>query len=197
MIEYFSSIFGNSFFALFIIPLFIFLARIADVSLGTIRIIFVSKGLKYTAPILGFFEVLIWLVAIQQIIANLTNVYYYLAYAGGFAAGTFVGIILEEKISIGKVIIRIVTGEDSKKLLKAMDKEKYTVTTIGATGHDGKVNLILSVTNRKDIPNIIKIIKKYNPNAVYTVEDIKFSTEKMHSNRSKSRNFFGFNLIQK
>jgi uncharacterized protein YebE (UPF0316 family) len=194
MIEYLSNFVGGSFFALFIIPLFIFLARIVDVSLGTIRIIFVSKGLKYMAPILGFFEVLIWLVAIQQIMANLTNVYYYLAYAGGFAAGTYVGIILEEKISIGKVIIRIVTGEDSKRLLNAMDKAKYTVTTIGATGHDGKVNLILSVTNRKDIPNIIKIIKKYNPNAFYTVEDIKFSTEGMHLNSGKSRNLSRLNV---
>jgi uncharacterized protein YebE (UPF0316 family) len=197
MMEFLSPLLNNEFFGLFIIPLFIFFARIADVSLGTIRIIFISKGLKYLAPFLGFFEVLIWLLAIQQIMANLTNVYYYLAYAGGFAAGTFVGIILEEKISIGKVIIRIVTGEDSKKLLKAMDKAKYTATTIGATGHDGKVNLILSVTNRKDIPNIIKIIKKYSPNAFYTVEDIKFSAEKMHSNRSKPRNLLGFNIKQK
>jgi uncharacterized protein YebE (UPF0316 family) len=176
---------------------FIFIARIIDVSLGTIRIIFVSKGFKYLAPILGFIEVLIWLVAIQQIISNLTNIYYYIAYAGGFAAGTFVGIILEEKISIGKVIIRIITGKDSKKLLMAMEKAKYTATTIGASGHDGKVNLILSVTNRKDIPNIIKMIEKYNPHAFYTVEDVKLSFKKIHPVKSKSRNIFKTDFKQK
>jgi uncharacterized protein YebE (UPF0316 family) len=197
MLEYISNLFGSGFFALFIIPVLIFLARIVDVSLGTLRIIFVSKGLRYLAPILGFFEVLIWLVAIQQIITNLSNIYYYLAYAGGFAAGTYVGIILEEKISIGKVSIRIITGEDSKKLLKAMDKAKYTVTTIGASGHEGKVNLILSVTDRKDIPKIIEIVRKHNPNAFYSVEDIKFSMERVRRNKNKSRKFFGFDINRK
>jgi len=90
-------------YALIGLPLLIFFARVCDVSLGTIRIIFISKGIKYLAPIVGFFEILIWLLAISQIMQNLTNPYYYIFYAGGFATGNLVGIILDEKLSIGTV----------------------------------------------------------------------------------------------
>ncbi|GAE87820.1 hypothetical protein JCM21531_1220 [Acetivibrio straminisolvens JCM 21531] len=79
----------------------IFFSRIIDVTIGTIRIIFVSRGKKYLAPVLGFFEVLVWIVAISQVMQNLNNFACYFAYAAGFATGTFVGIIIEEKLAIG------------------------------------------------------------------------------------------------
>ena len=120
-----SGLMTNNYWSFLIIPLFIFLARVTDVSMGTIRVIFISRGFKFLAPFLGFFEVLVWLLAIQQIMANLNNVLYYLAYAGGFAAGTFIGIVIEEKISIGKVTIRIITKKDSTKLLKALKEQKF------------------------------------------------------------------------
>ncbi len=91
-----------------ILPLLIFLSRVVDVSLGTIRIIFVSKGFKFLSLVIGFFEVLIWLVAINQIWGNFTNIWLYLAYAAGFATGNYVGIWLDEKISLGNVMIRII-----------------------------------------------------------------------------------------
>jgi uncharacterized protein YebE (UPF0316 family) len=83
-------------YAWVLLPLMIFFARVCDVSLGTVRIIFISKGIRYLAPFVGFFEILIWLLAISQIIQNLTNRYYYIFYAGGFACGTFAGIIIDE-----------------------------------------------------------------------------------------------------
>ncbi|MBI2112485.1 hypothetical protein HYT52_03045 [Candidatus Woesearchaeota archaeon] len=88
-----------SWFTHIILPVLIFFARIADVSIGTVRVIFIAKGFKYLAPVLGFFEVLIWLTAIQQVFNNLTNAFTYIGYAAGFATGTYVGIILEEKLS--------------------------------------------------------------------------------------------------
>jgi hypothetical protein len=91
-------------YAYIVLPLLIFLARICDVSLGTIRVIFISKGVTYLAPIIGFFEVIIWLLAIGQVMNNLTNVVSYVAYGAGFAAGTYAGMVIEEKISIGLVI---------------------------------------------------------------------------------------------
>ena len=107
-------------YAWILLPLLIFFARVCDVSLGTIRIIFVSKGIKYLAPIVGFFEILIWLLALGQIMQNLNNVFYYIFYAGGFATGNYVGILLEEKLSIGTVGIRIITKREAEKLIEVL-----------------------------------------------------------------------------
>jgi uncharacterized protein YebE (UPF0316 family) len=89
-----------TFFSFVVIPIFIFFARIIDVSMDTVRIICISKGYKGRAAFLGFFEVIIWLVAITQIMQNLTNVFCYLAYGAGFAAGTYIGMLIEERFPI-------------------------------------------------------------------------------------------------
>ncbi len=159
------------------IPLLIFAARIVDVSIGTIRVIFIARGLKIFAPVLGFFEVLIWLIAIQNILANLTNVFCYIGYAGGFATGTYIGMLLEEKISMGKVIIRIITGKDASSLLEALKKARCTVTSTGAEGPDGNVKLILSVFDRQDLHKVIRLIKKHDPTAFYSVEDVRLASD--------------------
>ena len=101
--------FNPEIFTWVIMPLLIIFARICDVSLGTIRIISIARGYKLIAPLLGFFEILIWLLAIKQIMQNLTNIFYYVAYSGGFAAGTFIGIYIEEKLAMGIFLIRIIT----------------------------------------------------------------------------------------
>ncbi len=108
---------GPEIFAWVILPLLIFFARICDVSLGTIRVIFISKGFKYIAPVIGFFEVIIWLLAIGQVMNNLTNVASYIAYGGGFACGTLIGMIVEEKLSIGTVTVRVITRKDATDLV--------------------------------------------------------------------------------
>ena len=110
-----------------LLPILIFVARVCDVSLGTIRIIFVSKGIKYLAPLVGFVEILIWLLAISQILQNLSNVYYYIFYAGGFAIGNFVGIIIDERLSIGTVSVRIITRKDAKELTNALKNEDFSL----------------------------------------------------------------------
>lgn len=174
----------SNLYALVILPLFIFLARIIDVSMGTVRVIFISKGFKKYATIIGFFEVLIWLAAINQIMSNLTNYFYYFAYAGGFAMGTLVGMAIEEKISFGKVTLRVITRKDASELLEELRMNKYTVTSLGA---DGKVKLILTIINRKDIKKITKIIKKHNPKAFYSIEDVRY----VHDDSPiKKKNFF-------
>jgi len=164
-------------YAWVILPILIFFARVCDVSLGTIRIIFVSKGIKYLAPLVGFFEILIWLMAISQIMQNLSNVYYYLFYAGGFATGNFVGILIDEKLSIGTVGIRIITRKDASKLIESLKNKKYGITVVDAKGQKGDVKLIFTIVNRQNIQNVIKTVKKYNPNAFYSVEDIRYVSE--------------------
>lgn len=170
----FNVIFGDTFTVWFLIPFLIFLARICDVSLGTIRIILIGKGLKKIAPILGFIESFIWVIAVSQIMLNLNNFYYYIAYSLGYATGTYVGIILEEKLSLGYVIIRIITYRDATELVNHLRSSRQPATVLDAEGEQGPVKLIFIVLKRSNSRYLIESIKKFNPNAFYTIEDVKF-----------------------
>jgi uncharacterized protein YebE (UPF0316 family) len=156
-----------------IIPLLICLARIIDVSIGTIRIIFVSKGMKIIAPVLGFFEIIVWLVAISQIMQNLTNVINYIAYGLGFALGTYVGIYLEEKISIGYVLLRVITRREAMEFKEYLQNSGHRYTTVDAESDEGSVVIVYMPLRRKVVYNVIENIKKYNPRAFYTLEDVR------------------------
>ena len=160
-----------------IIPLLIVLARIGDVSLGTIRIISIGRGYKFIAPLLGFLEVLIWLLAIRQIMQNLTNIFYYIVYSGGFAAGTFVGMYIEEKLAIGILSIRIITRKDASELINFLRSANYGVTSIDAQGATGQVHVIYSIVKRSDVQDIVEIINRFNPRAFYLIEDVRFARE--------------------
>jgi uncharacterized protein YebE (UPF0316 family) len=156
-----------------LLPLMIFIARILDVSIQTIRIIFISRGHKIIAPVLGFFEVLIWLLAISQIIKNLSNPICYLAYGGGFAAGTYIGLLIEEKLAIGTYLVRIITRIDASPLVTALRDASYGVTNIPAEGADGKVCIIYTVVRRVSVPEVLAIIERHNPGAFYTIENVR------------------------
>ena len=171
------SFFNSELFKWVILPLLIFCARIFDVSLGTLRVIFISRGMRAFAALVGFFEVLIWLLAIGQIMKNLTNVVCYIAYAGGFAMGTFVGIYVVEKLSLGVVLIRIITRKDASNLLSYLHSQNYGVTSVDAQGTTGVVKVIYTVIKRQDLHHVIEIIKKFNPQAFYTIEDVKSVSE--------------------
>jgi len=179
----YGSLSDSGIYTLILLPLFIFIARILDVTLGTIRIISISKGFKYLAPILGFFEILVWLLAIKQIFQNLTNIFYYVAYAGGFAMGTFVGIYIENRLSIGTEIIRIITRKGASKLVETLKSEGYGVTSTSAEGLEGRVKIIYTVIDRRDLQNVIGIIRRYNPHAFYSVEDVRFASERIFPRR--------------
>ena len=168
---------GFSIYTWVIVPVLIFVARILDVSLGTVRVIFVSKGFKYLAPLVGFFEVLIWLLAIVRIMKNLENPACYIAYAGGFAMGNYIGIIIAERLSLGFVIMRVITQKDASELISTLISRKYGVTSIDGRGAQGKVQVIFTIIPRKEIVNVIGIVKKFNPKAFYTIEDIGFVEE--------------------
>lgn len=185
----------SPYFAYFIIPLLICLARIVDVSLGTIRIILVSKGAKKIAPILGFFEILIWLIAIGQVMQNLTNVVNYFAYALGFALGNYIGILIEQKLAIGIVVVRIITATDASELIGFLKKANYGVTVIDAEGANGPVHLIYTVIRRSSLPIIITHIKDFNPKAFYSIEDVRFVSEGIFPINNMYRKF-GFTALK-
>ncbi|HDT13216.1 MAG TPA: DUF2179 domain-containing protein [Candidatus Aminicenantes bacterium] len=163
-----------------VLPLLIFGARVLDVSLQTMRIIFISKGRRVLAPLLGFFEVMIWLMAIAQIMHNLTNPLYYIAYGLGFAMGTYVGLRIEERLAIGIVLVRVITQKDAAELVACLRGDEFGVTCIDAEGKSGKVKVVFIVVDRCDLPRVIGIVRRFNPNAFFSVEDI----------RSASRGYF-------
>ena len=181
---------SSPWFTWVLLPLLIFVSRIMDVTIGTMRLIFVSKGNKKIAPILGFFEVIIWLLAISQIMQHLNNVMCYIAYGGGFAAGNYIGIYLEEKMKIGTVMLRIFPKKDISLLTEQLRSTGFGVTAVDTIGKDGNNQMIFSVMDRKSIPEVIGIINGYNPNAFYTIEDIRSVTEGFKKIPTKNKSIF-------
>ncbi|KKL44894.1 hypothetical protein LCGC14_2361130 [marine sediment metagenome] len=165
---------NSAFYAWLILPLLIFLARVADVSIGTVRLIFISRGLKYLAPLVGFFEILIWLLAIGQIMKNLSNPACYIAYAGGFAMGNFVGLWIAERLSLGVVLVRVVTNKDATELVGYLKSADYGVTIIDGQGATGQVKVVFTIVPRREVKRVVDLIKKFNPNAFFTVEEVGF-----------------------
>ncbi|MDO9577474.1 MAG: DUF2179 domain-containing protein [Candidatus Cloacimonadales bacterium] len=157
----------------YVLPILIFLSRIFDVTLGTLRIIFVNRGMRNLAPIIGFFEVLIWLIVISQIMQSMKSPINYIAYAAGFATGNYVGIMIEQKLAMGITLIRIITRKKAPELLVDLRAKGYSVTNVPAVANSGDVEIIFLPARRKDIKQIIDTVKIYNPNAFYTIEDLR------------------------
>ena len=169
-----NTFFEGTIFTYFILPFLIFIARICDVSIGTIRIVMVSKGQKMWAPLLGFFEILIWLLAISRIFENLDNWVCYFAYALGYATGNYFGLKLEEKLAMGIVRIQIITRKTAHELIEKMKASGYGLTYHDAKGGSEEVSIIYSIIKRTELPNVVEQIKEYNPNAFYSIEDVRF-----------------------
>jgi uncharacterized protein YebE (UPF0316 family) len=167
------------------LPILIFFARICDVSLGTIQLIFITRGFRRLASILGFFDILIYLFAITQIMRNLDDFTNYIAYGAGYATGTYVGMWLDDKISLGTVSIRVVTNKDASELISRLEKENYGVTTENAVGALGSVQIILTIVKRIHVANVVSLIQQFNPQAFYTIEDVRFVAKGISPSSSK------------
>jgi uncharacterized protein YebE (UPF0316 family) len=179
-----SSLYNSEVFKLIVIPVLIFLARLCDVTLDTLRVIYISRGMKFLAPLVGFLEILIWLTAISQIINNLSNISYYIAYAGGFAMGNFIGIYIEERMAIGTVVIRIITQKEATELINMLIAEGYGVTHVDAQGAQGPVKIIFTIVKRKNIKKVLTIVRKCNPQAFFTIEDVRSVREGVYPGKS-------------
>ncbi len=158
-----------------LLPLLIFVSRLCDVTLATLRHIFISKGLKKIVPVIGFFEVLIWLIAIRQVFNNLNNIVCFLAWAGGFSLGTYVGIMIEEKIALGMQIIRVITSSDYSALTEDLKKINQGYTIVDGEGSKGPIKLIFLQVRRKNKAEVVGLIHKHLPDAFYSTEDIRNS----------------------
>ena len=131
--------------------LLIFCLRLVDVSLGTVRMIMISRGRRKIAPVLGFVEVTIWVVAISQVMGNLDNIFNILGYSGGFAAGTLVGMWIEGKLALGHVGISIISMTQGPKIVQKLRQADYGVTELIGSGRSGLVNLITTIVPVKTL----------------------------------------------
>lgn len=152
----------------------IFFARIADVSIGTVRTILVIRSRRYLAAFCGFFEVLIWLIAAGKVIQNIDTWYLTLSYAGGYATGNIIGIWIESRLAIGSELVRVISENLEVDLAARLRERGYSVTEIQGEGDDGRrVGVVLVVAKRRKVPELLLTIDQLDPDAFWTTSDIK------------------------
>ncbi len=159
--------------SLWVLPILIFLARILDVSIGTLRIVFLNRNMKFLAPLCGFFEILVWLIALNQLMQDLSSWVHYVSYAAGFSAGTYIGMYIESRLAMGLLSVMIITQKDAASLLQKLKKEHFGLTQVGAQGVQGKVRLIYLIIRRKDLPRVADILSTHQPGAFSIVNDVR------------------------
>ena len=160
-----------------LIPLLIFVAEACVVTIGTLRIIFVGRGYKVLAPIFGFFEILLWLIAMRLVMQNLSDWMCFIAFALGFTLGNLFGILIEKKLAMGTVIVRVITHRDAAPLIKQLRLANFGVTGVEGQGASGKVQIVMTVVKRKQLPEIVALIETHHPNAFYAVDDVQSACE--------------------
>jgi uncharacterized protein YebE (UPF0316 family) len=159
------------------LPLIVFLTEACVVTVGTIRIIFVSRGRRFLAPILGFFEVCLWLFAIGQTMQNLSNPACFIAFAAGFTTGNFFGVLVEKRLALGTVVVRIITHRDTTGLVEQIQGAGYGVTLLDGQGSTGRVTVVFTVVPRRDLARLTTIIKGIDPRLFYSVDEIQSASE--------------------
>jgi len=152
------------------LPLLIMLARCCDVPLGTIRMIFVISGQKWTAVILGFFEVIIWALAVGGMITNLDEPVAVVAYGLGFAGGTWIGMTIEQRIAVGLRIIEVINPDPAVDVTARLRDLGHRVTRVEGSGMRGPVEIAKLVLKRRELPAVLDRVREIAPEAFVSVE---------------------------
>lgn len=155
------------------LPLLIFAAESCVVTFGTLRSIFVARGLKKFAVVLGLIESTFWLFAIGQVVSNLSHLPCSIAYAVGFTCGNFLGMTIEEKLAIGTQVVRIITNKPVGQLVDQLYAADFGVTCVEGDGATGPVNVIFTIVKRKQMKEVLRMLRKFDPHLFYTVEDVR------------------------
>lgn len=174
-------------FTYIVLPILIMLARICDVSIGTMRVIFVSKGYRKLAAFLGFIELLVWLVVGRQVLVKSDNVLHFVAYAGGFGLGNYIGMVIEDKMSIGIVMVRVILRKESETLLNFFKEHEFGYTIVDGHGAQGAVKVLFSVIQRQDVAEVIHALEIFNPKAFYSIEDVRTSKAGIFPQKTRKR----------
>ncbi len=173
-------------------PFFIFFARIADVSIGTLRTICVVRGMRVLAPVLGFFEVAIWITAVSGALRHLEDHWYnVVAYAGGFATGNAVGMWIEEQLAMGMQAIRLISCTRSAAVAAGLRLAGYAVTEIKGHGLNGDVSICFVVTPRRETAQVIRVAEGIDPEVFSTFDDVKSSAVQIYRDRAPRSRWWG------
>jgi uncharacterized protein YebE (UPF0316 family) len=152
---------------------FIFVAEAVVVTISTLRTIFLNKGMKVVAPLLGFFEVSIWLFAIGEVMRNLGDLRCALAFAGGFTLGNYLGILIEQKLALGSAVVRTITNKDTAALVGSLREAGYGVTSLPGQGATGPVQVVFTVVPRRELETVLAILKGFDPGAFYSIDALQ------------------------
>jgi uncharacterized protein YebE (UPF0316 family) len=155
------------------LPFVIFIAELCVVTFATLRTIFVARGMKPFAACLGLVECSVWLFAISQVVANLNHLPCSIAYALGFVCGNYLGMTIEELLAIGTQVVRIITPRRPDELVEALNAADFGVTCMDAVGATGAVRVIFTIVKRHQMDEVVKILRKHDPQLFYTVEDVR------------------------
>lgn len=158
---------------LFLAALLIFSLRLVDVSLGTVRIVLLTRGIQWQAGLVGFFQALTWVIAAGQVINNLDDPVRIVAFAAGFAGGTVLGVAVERWLAVGTTILRVVAPVDSPQVAAALREEGFKVTVLNGEGRDGDVRLTFTVIPRRMSKTAVGVIRGINPDAFVVLEDVR------------------------
>ncbi len=156
-----------------LMPVAIFFLRVSDMTLDTLRVLFIIRGQKGLAWVLGFFQAAIWVVAITSVLRHLDNLWNVIGYAGGFATGTVIGMAIEERLAIGHGHLRIISSHLGHAIAEAIRRNGYAATELAGRGKDGTVAVITCSVQRRDIDPVQRQVRAIDPEAFVTVEEVR------------------------
>ncbi len=155
------------------LALVIFSLRIVDVSLGTVRTLAIVEGLTVMAVSMGFVEVLVWVVAVAQVITRINeSLVLVLAYAGGYATGNAAGVWLEKKLALGKSVLRIISQQHGNQIAKKLREKGQVLTTFSGEGFGGPTTMLFAICERKKIRKLVSWAMTLDPDLFYSVERV-------------------------
>jgi uncharacterized protein YebE (UPF0316 family) len=157
-----------------VIPAIILVARIVETTLETVRTVYVTRGHKYLASSIGVGKVAIWLLSTGLVLTNLTNIPGIIAYIAGYGIGTILGMEIEDRISLGNVVVRIISPGDPEPLVEHVCRLGYGITRLAGYGRSAtQVSVLLMVVPRKELAPLLSVLQKDYPDLLFTVEDIR------------------------
>ena len=152
-------------------PIVVFFLRVSDVSLATLRMLFIVRGKRILAPLFGFVETLIWVFAIGIVIQHLTSPLHAIGYAAGFATGNYVGLLIEERLALGLATVRAMVTTGGPELADMLRAEGYGVTEMEGRGRNGPVDVLYSVVSRRQAARCVGLIDQRAPEAFVVVDE--------------------------
>lgn len=153
--------------------LFIFFARVFDVSLATIRMLMLMRGQRVPAAAIGFFEVSIYILALGRVVQHLNDPWKILAYALGFSCGTLVGGLVEERLAVGYNLVQVIPKEHSGELITRLRRQNFGVTVLEGRGRSGPRHVLNITTSRKELPRLLTLLNKIDPHAFIVTFDAR------------------------